>query len=123
MEIPEQLREVLIKIVAGRHIDSNAKMIQKEEVMRTSACWLNAINEHQDSVCLQEVYKKVYKKALYGLRQSGLQWYRRLATKLRQLGMQPTRRDPCMFTSRKKEYLMIIAIYVDDILLATNSSN
>lgn len=114
MEIPEQLREVLIKIIAGRHIGSNAKMIQKEEVMRTSARWLNAINEHQDSVCL-------LKKALYGLRQSGLQWYRRLATKLRQLGMQPTRRDPCM--SRRKEHVMIIAIYVDDILLATNSSN
>ncbi|KMQ81925.1 gag-pol polyprotein, partial [Lasius niger] len=116
MEIPEQLREVLTKIVAGKHVGSSAEIIRREDVTRTSRRWLNALNEHRDSVCL-------LKKALYGLRQSGLQWYRCLVTKLKQLDMQPTGQDPCMFTSRRKNCVMLIAIYVDDILIATNDLN
>lgn len=116
MEVPEQLREILEKIKAGKHVGSIAEIIRKEDVRRNSERWLTAMNEHQDSVCL-------LKKALYGLRQSGLQWYRRVMTRLKQFHMQPTGQDPCMFTSRRKNSLMMIAIYDDDILIASNDSN
>lgn len=116
MEVPEQPREVLTKIVKGNHVGSGTEIIRRNDVMKTAERWLTALNQHPDSVCL-------LKKALYGLKQSGLQWYRRLATRLVELGMQPTGQDPCMFISQAKHFKMIIAIYVDDILVATNNTN
>ena len=53
------------------------------------------------------------KKALYGLKQSPQIWYNTLATFLRSQGMKPINADLSVFA---KEGL-IIAIYVDDLLL------
>lgn len=116
MEVPEQLREILTKITSGKRVGSSAELIRKNDIIKISERWLADLNKNQDSVCL-------LKKALYGLRQSGLQWYRRITTKLKQLGMQPTGQDPCLFISRRKNRVMIISIYVDDILIATNDTN
>lgn len=102
----------MTKIIDGKHIGSNAEIIRKEDIIKTAKRWLHALNAHRDSVCL-------LRKALYGLQQSGLQWYRHLVSKLKQMDIRPTDQDSCMFTSQKKNCVMI-AIYVDDIVIATN---
>ncbi|XP_076546329.1 uncharacterized protein LOC143305686 [Osmia lignaria lignaria] len=58
------------------------------------------------------------KKALYGLRQAGRSWYRELDRKLRDLGAKPSNADLCIYRMNREEDVVIIAVYVDDILVA-----
>jgi hypothetical protein len=50
-------------------------------------------------------------KALYGLRQAGRQWFKKLDTRLKGLGFQPSFADPCIYTSSKGGDYTIIAVY------------
>lgn len=69
--------------------------------------------EKSSKVCL-------LKKALYGLKQSGRQWYRKLDSKLRQLKMKPLDADGCVYIYKRKNQVTLVAVYVDDIIIATN---
>ena len=59
-------------------------------------------------------------KAIYGLRQAAHYWNNEITTKVIHLGMQRTDADPCLFTKFDDagKLILIIAIHVDDILLA-----
>lgn len=61
------------------------------------------------------------KRSLYGLRQSGREWNKKLDSKL--LGMKFTRcfSDECVYIKRQNSGVIIITIYVDDIILAASS--
>lgn len=54
-------------------------------------------------------------KAIYGLKQAGRQWNIKLNDALINFGLVKSNLDPCIFFS--KDQLLIIAIYVDDILI------
>ena len=54
-------------------------------------------------------------KALYGLRQSPLLWYERLAEFLTKIGLSPLMDDPCVF--RPKDPDTFLVLYVDDLLI------
>jgi transposase InsO family protein len=56
------------------------------------------------------------RKTLYGLKQSGREWWHTLSTELNELGFQQMKFDPCVFTSFQPHPL-VIAVYVDDLLL------
>ena len=59
------------------------------------------------------------KKGLYGLKQSGALWNRRLVDYLISIGYTQMKSDKCIFTYRgPNNTLVIVAIYVDDILCA-----
>lgn len=58
-------------------------------------------------------------RALYGLRQAGRQWNIHLDGILKKLGLKPTAADPCLYMSRQKGKLLLVLVYVDDILLAS----
>ena len=60
-------------------------------------------------------------KALYGLRQSGLEWFTHETDKLKLLGFKPCPVDPCLFTRTTKDGIEIICVYVDDLLIATHT--
>lgn len=106
MEIPEQLNAILEEII------SESKE-EHPEVVKTSMKWLQQMKKG-NKVCL-------IRKALYGLRQSGRQWYRRLDAELRKLLLKPLDADPCVYWSKINENLILIGIYVDDIIIATNN--
>ncbi|KMQ90721.1 retrovirus-related pol polyprotein from transposon tnt 1-94 [Lasius niger] len=59
------------------------------------------------------------KKASYGLRQAGRQWYIRLRDKLNKMGLSPTHGEPCLYQARRGEDILLLLIYVDDILVAS----
>ena len=61
------------------------------------------------------------KKALYGLKQSGRQWYKKLDEKLKILGMKPLDSDPCVYVHKIETNMLIVLIYVDDLIVATNN--
>ena len=57
------------------------------------------------------------RKALYGLKQAGRQWFQELSKRLLNYGLEQSRHDPCVFFCNKSQYLMIVCVYVDDILI------
>ncbi|SPC61214.1 uncharacterized protein UHOD_11257 [Ustilago sp. UG-2017b] len=64
---------------------------------------------------------KVYKliKSLYGLKQSGREWHKELDAHLRRLGFFPLPNVPCVYLKGAGESQVIIAIYVDNMLIVS----
>lgn len=58
------------------------------------------------------------KKSIYGLKQAGRAWYTKLEKTLRKIGTTPTKSDPCLFQMGAGEDVTLIAVYVDDFLIA-----
>ena len=64
------------------------------------------------------------KKSLYGLKQSPRCWNEKFCNHLKQLGFKESGADPCIFSCESKEKaLEIIAVYVDDLILITETSD
>ena len=61
------------------------------------------------------------KKALYGLKQAGSAWYAEIRKTLKELGWTQGKVDPCLFTRMEDSETEYLALYVDDIVLATPS--
>ena len=61
----------------------------------------------------------VIHKALYGLKSSGLRWSQRIHDIMLQLGFKPCKADPCVWIREMKNKYEYIAIYVDDLLIAS----
>jgi len=59
------------------------------------------------------------KKPLYGLKQSGREWYRKLDNFLLSHGGRRTEADPCIYTFNDNDSRVILIVYVDDIILAS----
>ena len=60
-------------------------------------------------------------KALYGLRQAGREWYELLSSFLISQGYVRSDVDKCLFTKTVGDTICYLAIYVDDILIISNS--
>ena len=56
-------------------------------------------------------------KTLYGLKQSGREWFGTLRESLQRHGFQQLNFDPCVFAGDVEGQQIIIAVYVDDLLL------
>lgn len=61
------------------------------------------------------------KKSLYGLRQAGRQWHARLREVLLEFGASASNGDPCLYFKGQGEEIVLIAVYVDDILVAARN--
>ncbi|KAE9131822.1 hypothetical protein PF010_g3399 [Phytophthora fragariae] len=68
---------------------------------------------------------KVYRvdHALYGLHQSGAEWYEEVDKFLRSQGYDNTETEPCLYVRYKDGVLALIPLYVNDVVLATNSED
>jgi Reverse transcriptase (RNA-dependent DNA polymerase) len=61
------------------------------------------------------------KKAMYGLKQAGREWYNCLSKALSSLGWLTSQFDPCIWT--KDNGNLILGAYVDDILITGNNTD
>uniref|UniRef100_A0A2N9HAA9 CCHC-type domain-containing protein n=1 Tax=Fagus sylvatica TaxID=28930 RepID=A0A2N9HAA9_FAGSY len=61
------------------------------------------------------------KKSLYGLKQSSRQWYLKFHQAILDIGYEMSPLDHCVYIWRDKEKLALLSLYVDNILLASNS--
>ncbi|CDO76034.1 hypothetical protein BN946_scf184818.g2 [Trametes cinnabarina] len=61
------------------------------------------------------------RKALYGLRQASREWYKKIRAEFESLGFVRSDADHSIFTKVEDGVLLIIALYVDDMLLVGNS--
>ena len=62
-------------------------------------------------------------KSLYGLKQSGRNWNFILSDFLKSIGFKQSEVDACLFTKFHKSAIAYIVVWVDDIVLATNSEH
>ena len=69
---------------------------------------------------LQNSHVLKLKRSLYGLRVAPKRWFERFRTALAKLEFKPFWLKPCIFVWRKNQQVVIIALYVDDILLVSN---
>ena len=60
----------------------------------------------------------IIKKALYGLRTSGLRWHERFADCLRQEGFSPCKAEPDIWMRKNSSVYEYIGVYVDDLAFA-----
>lgn len=72
--------------------------------------------KHPDFVCLLE-------KALYGLKQSAREWEFFLRDKLTLYGLKPLISDQSVYISTKKDMVLVVITYVDDMLILSNSKS
>jgi hypothetical protein len=59
------------------------------------------------------------RKAIYGLRQSANEWFEVFSAALMELGWQQADSDPCLFSRKRDGEFEYLAIYVDDMVIAT----
>ena len=55
------------------------------------------------------------KKSLYGLKQSGREWYIEACKGLKGLGLEPLFLEPSIFATRDRK--LVVGLYVDDMLI------
>lgn len=60
-------------------------------------------------------------KPLYGLKQAGREWYRKLDNYLVNLGFKNTEINPCVYVDCRANHDTVIVVYVDDLLIASKS--
>ena len=60
------------------------------------------------------------KKALYGLKQSSRVWNMKLDASLQKLGLKQSEYDTCVYYKIDGKKVLIIAVYVDDLILMSN---
>lgn len=67
----------------------------------------------------------VYKlfKALYGLRQAPRAWYVKLSKCLEDMGLMKCPHEHAVYTKREGEEILIVAVYVDDLLITGTSTS
>jgi hypothetical protein len=61
------------------------------------------------------------RKSLYGLKQAPREWYITLRTFLESQGFTQSKADECLFIKQDADGLLIVVIYVDDIIIASNN--
>ncbi|KAJ1033348.1 hypothetical protein NDA13_001340 [Ustilago tritici] len=57
------------------------------------------------------------KKALYGLKQAGRLWHAALYKQLQAFGFRRCQAEPCMYTPGSKDAMVLLAVYVNDLLI------
>ena len=90
----------------------NVNDFEKNKEIGTKAKNMFHDFQKQNKVCL-------LKKSIYGLKQAGRRWYIKLNKALRRHGVKPSKSDPCLFFTGAGEDKIMIAVYVDDILIAS----
>ena len=63
-----------------------------------------------------------FKRSIYGLKQSSRCWNEALDKHLKKMGFKQSKNDPCIYILNSGGEIFIIAVYVDDIILAGKTS-
>ena len=63
------------------------------------------------------------RKSLYGLKQAGRAWNKKMDAALIDMGFRPTRSDSCVYVKRHDDTVMFLLVYFDDLLLVASDAS
>jgi hypothetical protein len=109
MEKPDCLEKYLQEIVLEESTKDDKHFFLKARKMLE-----DLKSKSKEKICL-------IKKALYGLKQAGRQWFQKLDAKLKEFGFKSSEADPCIYIYCKGGEKLIVAVYVDDLIIASSS--
>jgi Reverse transcriptase (RNA-dependent DNA polymerase)/Integrase core domain len=97
--------------------------------MDVKTAFLNGDLEHEIYMCQPEGHQVEgqeqlvckLNKSLYGLKQAGRSWYEKIDAALLKFDFIRLATDNCIYIKRSNDYLIIIALYVDDLLILSDS--
>lgn len=107
MEVPKYIHEGLESLIQAE---------SRNSVIHRKAAKMLADLKEGGKVCLLN-------KAIYGLRQAGRCWHSELSEDLLAFSMKRSCADPCIFYQGQGEDVMLVATYVDDILVACKNES
>lgn len=119
------VRQTSLRLIYALSVEHNLQLRQLD----VSTAFLNGtldeeIYMEQPEMFVQEATKhKVCKlqKAIYGLKQSGRQWFKCIDAIILEFGLHRSNYDQCIYYVQSEDTLMIVALYVDDIVIASNN--
>lgn len=88
--------------------------VDHEIYMAQPEGFIDKNNEHK--VCL-------LKKAIYGLKQSSRIWYLKVKDVLLKFGLNQSSFEPCVYFKKENDFILIVALYVDDFIVCSNSES
>ena len=107
-------------------IASRRKMIVKHVDVKTA--YLHGILDETIYMKQPEIYHSGganvvcrLKKSLYGLKQSARVWNQRIDSVFKSMQFKPSKADPCLYVRMKNGRISYILIYVDDVIIATQT--
>jgi hypothetical protein len=111
---------ILLAVAAGRdmnvhHMDVKTAFLYgtlKEEIYMAQPKGMTSV-ESPDWVCKLN-------KGLYGLKQSPRVWYEEITNTLISMNFKALVADPCIFYKKENNYLSIISLHVDDLIIAVD---
>lgn len=120
------VRQTSLRLLYALSVEHNLKLRQLD----VSTAFLNGnldeeIYMEQPEMFVEEAsIKKVCKlrKAIYGLKQAGRQWFKRIDAVIKEFGLTQSKNDQCIYYIRNTKITMILALYVDDIIIASNDN-
>lgn len=60
------------------------------------------------------------RKSLYGLKQSGRQWFKKLDKQLKDFGLKSLDTEKCIYIMKTEDIYLVVVVYVDDIIVGAN---
>lgn len=108
MELPNLFEEILLGMAEKEKLN---KTKAGQELARKITRMLSDV-KIGNKVC-------ILKRSLYGLRQAGRQWNKRIDQELHKLEMKFLESDPCVYIAKRVNDIMLLAVYVDGMLLAS----
>lgn len=121
------VRQTSLRLIYALSVEYDLQLRQLD----VSTAFLNGnldeeIYMEQPELFVQEATKrKVCKlhKAIYGLKQSGRQWFKCIDAVIKKFGLSQSKYDQCIYYAHNSDTIMIVALYVDDVVIACNNSN
>lgn len=132
-ELGRDYDETFSPVVRGESIRTLLALANREDMllhqMDVTTAFLNGKLEEEVFMQQPEGYEERGKehqvcklhKSIYGLKQSPRCWNQALDGQLKKLGFQQTPSDPCLYVTKMKTAGIIVAVYVDDLVLAGKS--
>lgn len=107
MRSPRLLRDCLWKLAHNRTEDPS--------LIKRATKMLQDIDAGGDTCLLR--------KSLYGLKQAGRQWNKRLDTKLKDMRLSQSYNEPCLYFRKQNDEHLFVLVFVDDILVASQKED